>query len=132
MKLLVLLVADYANMTKEGKLNVMGIFTNISTKGFPVRHSEMWLIAKLSASPAEYDTTRKLTVKLLNEDATVEVMSWSQDITVPHGTGGRRVEISPLLRLVGLEFPSEGTYQFSLLVDSDEKGTLPIDLLLIP
>ena len=131
MDLRVLLVADYANVTREGKLNVMGRFTNISARQFPAVHPEMWLIAMLSAAPAEYNTTRKLTVKLLNEDATVEIMNWSRDITVPQGTAGRRVEMNQIVRLAGLVFPSEGAYQFSFLVDNDEKGTLVIDLLKI-
>ena len=129
MDLLVLLVADYANMTKEGKLNVMGIFTSINVRKFPVGLPEMYLIAKLSASPAEYGTTRNLTVKLLNDDATVEIMSWSQAREIPRGTGGRRVEMNQVLRLTDLVFPSAGTYQFSFLVDNDEKGTLPIELV---
>ncbi len=129
MDLRVLLVADYANVSKEGKLNVMGIFTNITASKFPAFHAEMWLIAMLSAAPAEYGTTRKLTVKLLNEDATVEIMRWSRDMVVPQGTAGRRVEMNQVVRLVGLEFPSKGAYQFSFLVDNDEKGTLVIDLL---
>lgn len=129
MDLRVLLVADYANVTKEGKLNVMGIFTNITAHEFPARHPEMWLIAMLSAAPSEYGQTRKITVKLLNEDATVEVLTWSNDMTIPHATGGRRVEMNQLIRLAGLVFPSAGAYQFCFLVDADEKGTLVIDLI---
>lgn len=129
MDLRVLLVADYANVTKEDKLNVMGIFTNITARKFPALHPEMWLIAMLSAAPSEYGQTRKVTIKLLNEDATAEVMNWSQDITIPQGTGGRRVEISQIVKLAGLVFPSAGVYQFCLLVDGDEKGTLVIDLI---
>lgn len=129
MDLLVLLAADYANIAERGKLNVMGIFSVIHAPKFPVRHSEMHLIAKLYASPAEYNTTRKLTVKLLNEDATQELVNWSRDIRVPQGTGGQKVEINQILRLTDLVFPTPGNYQFSVLVDNDEKGTLPILLV---
>ena len=50
--LVVLLVADYANVEKKDKLNVMGIFGEISAPRFPARHPEMYLVARLSASPA--------------------------------------------------------------------------------
>lgn len=128
MDLTVLLLADYANVAERGKLNVMGIFSMLYSETFPTRHPEMHLIVKLSASPAEYDTTRKLIIKLLNEDATQEIVNWSRDIQVPHGTG-ERVEINQILRLTQLVFPTPGRYQFSVMVDNDEKGVLPLLIL---
>ena len=126
MQLLVLLAADYANVEQHGKLNVMGIFGEIQSSNFPARHPEMYLIAKLTASPAEYGTKRKLTVRLLNEDATQEVVNFSNDIDIPQNPGQLRVEINQILRLRDLVFPQPGIYQFSLLIDNDEQGALPI------
>jgi len=124
--LTVLLAADYANVTGDHKLNVMGIFNVINARAFPARHPQIHLVAKLSAGPAEYGKTRKIMVKFLNEDATQELVNWSGDIIVPTGVGGRKVEINQILQLRDLIFQSAGTYQFSILVDDDEKGTLPI------
>lgn len=125
MDLTVLLLADYANVAERGKLNVMGIFGTLYSKKFPARHPEMHLITKLSARPAEYDTTHKLTIKLLNEDATQVIVNWSRDLQVPHGTG-ENVEINQILRLTDLVFPGPGRYQFSVMVDNDEKGVLSL------
>jgi len=121
----VLLAADYANVEQSGKLNVMGVFTEIYASSFPARHPEMHLVAKLIASPAEFGTTRRLTIKLLNEDATEEVVNWSRDIQVPIGTGGK-VEINQILKLQDVVFPTPGVYSFSVLIDNDEKASLPI------
>ena len=127
MDLKVLLAADYANIERQGKINVMGVFDRISAADFPARHPEMVLVMKLSAGPAEYGRTRKLVVKLLDEDATQELVDWSRDIDVPPGSGGP-VEINQFLKLRDLVFPAEGVYTFYVLVDDDEKGTLPITL----
>jgi len=127
MDLKVLLAADYANIERQGKINVMGVFDRISAADFPARHPEMVLVMKLSAGPAEYGGTRKLVVKLLDEDATQELVDWSRDIDVPPGSGGP-VEINQFLKLRDLVFPVEGVYTFYVLVDDDEKGTLPITL----
>jgi len=123
----VLLAADYANIERQGKINVMGVFDRISAVDFPARHPEMVLVMKLSAGPAEYGRTRKLVVKLLDQDATQELVDWSRDIDVPPGAGGP-VEINQFLKLRDLVFPTEGVYTFYVLVDDDEKGTLPIIL----
>ena len=127
MDLKVLLAADYANIERQGKINVMGVFDRISAADFPARHPEMVLVMKLSAGPAEYGGTRKLVVKLLDEDATQELVDWFRDIDVPPGSGGP-VEINQFLKLRDLVFPVEGVYTFYVLVDDDEKGTLPITL----
>lgn len=127
-----LLVADYANLAESGKLNVMGIFREIRTKKFPTIHPEMFLIIGMNASPAEYGKKRNITIKLINADATQELVNMSHDIDVPKGGGGRKVEINHILRLQGVQFPSAGTYQFSVLVDNDEKGAIPIELIELP
>lgn len=132
MELSLFVVADYANVTKEGKLNVMGIFNRINSYQFPAAHPEMFVIAHLTASPAEYNTTRKLTIKLLNEDATEEVVNWSTTITVPQGTGGRRVDSNHILKLQTIVFKEPGTYQLSLLVDQNEEGSMPLFVEQIP
>ncbi len=128
MDLLVLLSADYANIAEGGKLNVMGIFRNIYSTSFPARHPEMHLIIKMRASPAEYGQTRKITIKLMDDDAKTELVNFSRNIEIPRPVGRQQPEINQILKLRDIVFPEPGTYQFSVLVDNDEKGTLPIEL----
>ncbi len=131
MRVLHILVADYANVAEAGKINVMGMFTTILADEFPIRQPEMHLVVKLDASPAEYDSDRKLTIKLLDESGKQEIVNWSRDIHIPKGSGGQRTEINQILRLRDVVFPKPGAYQFSVIIDKDEKGTLPITVALV-
>ncbi|MFC2020373.1 DUF6941 family protein [Chloroflexota bacterium] len=131
MELQVLLCADYANVAEGGKLNVMGVFRNIYSKAFPARQPEMQIIVKLRATPAEIGQTRKITIKLMDDDAKTELVNFSRDIEVPRPAGRQQPEINQILRIRDVVFPEPGTYQFSVLVDNDEKGTLPIELELM-
>jgi len=131
MRVLHILAADYANVTKDGKINVMGVFNRIFAHKFPARQPEMHLVVKLDASPAEYDTVRKLIIKLLDEAGRQEIVNWSRDIHIPMGSGAERAEINQILRLRDVVFPTPGAYQFSVIVDKDEKGTLPITVALM-
>jgi hypothetical protein len=131
MKLPVLLVADYANTTSDGKLNVMGIFQNISAVSFPTMHPEMYVIAQFAAGPAEYGRKFNIEIKLLNEDG-AEVVSFSTEAQVPHGVPGQVINMPILLRLVNTAFQEPGTYQFSVLVDGDEKDSLSIQVNQLP
>lgn len=126
MNLLVLLAADYANVTRDGKLNVMGIFNTIFAENFPARHPQMHLIMKLSASPAEHGLKHAIMVRLLDEDAREELVNWSQEVAIPSSAGGRSAELTPILVLRDIVFPKEGEYQFSVLINNDEKGVLPL------
>lgn len=125
MRLTILLAADYANMTREGKLNVMGIFNDIYATTFPARHSSMHLVAKLMAELGEYGTSRNFTVKLLDADGS-SVFDLSGQFQVPTGRQGRKPEVNLIFELKDLIFPKEGIYQFVLLVDKDHKGELTL------
>ncbi|MDO8690226.1 MAG: hypothetical protein Q7R39_09510 [Dehalococcoidia bacterium] len=128
MDLTLILLADYANVAEKGKLNVMGIFNQVFASAFPTRHPEMYLIAKLTAYPSEYNTTRKVTIRLVDEDGRDELVNWSQDVHVPQGSGGSKVENNIILKMVDVEFRRAGAYQFSVLVDNDHKGDLRLDV----
>ena len=129
MELHTLLVADYANVAEGGKLNVMGIFRQIFASTFPARHSQMYLVTGLSASAAEYDSERKLSIKLINEDATEELVHINRDIKVPKNPSGYRSEMRFIFQLRDIIFPKDGTYEFSVLVDQDVKGHYSIEVI---
>lgn len=125
MKLTLFLAADYANITREGKINVMGIFNEIYTQAFPARHSSMHLVAKLSAEFGEYGQTRDFTVILLDADGNA-VFDLSGQFQLPPVGWGRQPEVNLILELKDIVFPKEGVYQFVLLVDKDHKGELSL------
>jgi len=124
MELTFVLLADYANISREGKLNVLGIFNRITAGSFPARHPQMQLVTRLTASPAEYGTKRMLTIKLLAEDGE-EMVNIPRELEVPRGEG-RKVELNHILVLNDVLFHEPGEYCFSVLVDNDEKGAVPL------
>jgi hypothetical protein len=124
--LLAILVADYASVDDKKKLNVMGVFNEIHSSSFPAMHPTMAIVTRLSASASEANSIRKLVVKILDEDGQTELLNYTRDINVPQAPPGRRSAIDGLLRVQGVIFPSPGTYQVSVLVDGDEKGSVPL------
>lgn len=125
MRLILLLAADYANVTRDAKLNVMGVFNEIRAPTFPARHSSMHLVVKLGAELGEYGQTRQLTVKLLDADGGT-IMSLTGPLEIPKAEGGVRPEVNAILELKDVVFPKPGPYQFVVMVDKDHKGDLSI------
>ena len=125
MKPLLFLAADYANITGDGKLNVMGVFNDIYSFNFPARHSTMHLVGKLGAELGEYEQTRNFTIKLLNEDGN-PLMDISGQFQIPKGERGRKPEVNLILELKDVVFPNPGIYQFVILVEKDYKCDLSL------
>jgi len=130
-KILLLQVADCANVTGDGKLNIMGIFSEINAPNFPARQPSMHLVVKLGAEFGEYGQTRTLLIVLKDIDGN-DIMSLSGPIEIPKGEGGRKPEVNAILELKDVVFPKPGPYQFIVLVDKDFKGDLTIYANQIP
>jgi hypothetical protein len=126
MDLRVLLLADYANIEIHNKINVMGIMNHINSKEFPAVHPEMFLVMRFAISPAEFGQTRKLGVNLMDEDGkTMGGLIKSFEIPTPTKISANN-EINQIFRLTNTCFSKPGTYQFSILIDQDEKGHYPL------
>lgn len=123
-----LLLADYANMTGDGKINVMGIFNRIFANNFPALHPEMYLVSQLSASPAEYDREFKLTIRLMDQDGKHVIVEHLLDGKIPRDEAGASVNVNTIIRLNNTLFPQPGAYGFYVLVDNDVKQNLSIAL----
>jgi hypothetical protein len=125
MKPLLFLVADYANVTAEGKLNVMGIFNSINSFSFPARHSSMYLIAKLAPEFSEYGQKRTFTILLMDADAN-HIIEVSGEFDVPKGQDGKKPEVNIVLELKDVIFVKPGRYVLVLLIDKDQKDEMTL------
>lgn len=68
MKVTLAVLADYANITREGKLNILGMFDVIHAQNFPMTHPQMQLVMRFEADIAEAGKTKKLEIKLMDAD----------------------------------------------------------------
>ena len=55
-------LADYANVSQDGKLNIMGIFQEVNPPLLPFTLPQMYLVLSLTAGPAEFNTTRDIRI----------------------------------------------------------------------
>ena len=130
MKVDLFLTADYANITGDGKLNVMGIFREINAYSFPARHSLMHLVIRFEAELGEFGQSRVIHVKLL-DGVGKELMAISGNINIPEIKKGMIPQVNAVIELRDIVFPIPGIYQFVVLIDKDHKGSIPVYLNLI-
>jgi hypothetical protein len=118
------LLADYANVTAEGKLNILGIFDRISVHEVPVVHPQMHLILRIEAHPAERDRVHNVEIRLYDPDGQT-VFEVKGDV-VPQGSVGQTVATNQILTLNNLQLAKAGGYTFVVLVNNDLKSEIPL------
>jgi hypothetical protein len=132
MEVTLALLADYANVTKEGKLNIMGTFDTIFARNFPCRHPQMQLVMRFESDIVEAGRTKDVEIRLIDEDGK-ESMSISGQLTPAPGKGapGDKITINHILTLNNIEFAKSGGYEFKILIQEDFKASVPFKLVQI-
>jgi len=122
------LLCDAANISEEGKLNILGAFDTISTASFPAVHPMMRLVLRLSASPAEAGRRRGLTVRVLTADGAA-IGELNANFVVPKPPPGSAAGIQMIFNLPNTTYEQAGRYAFHILIDEDEKGVVPLTVV---
>lgn len=117
-------LADYANVTAEGKLNILGIFDRISVTKIPVVHPQMHLILRLEMHPAERGRVHTLEIRLHDPDGAT-VFEVKGDLR-PSGNADRVTATNQILILNNLELATEGGFTFVVFVNNDLKAEVPL------
>jgi hypothetical protein len=105
------LLADEANISQEGKLNVMGVFDRIATNAFPTVHPKMVFVFRVQAEYADAGRQFAVRVRLMDEDGAA-LFEATGDIVAPTVAPGEFVTANQLFTLVGTQFPRPGSYKF--------------------
>src|SRR5688572_10688148 len=125
-------LADYANVTGDGKLNILGIFDRMTVATLPAVHPQMNLVLRLEAHPAEHDRPHPVEIRLQDPDG--QVIFEVRGEIVPHGEPGQSVSTNQLLTLNNLQLNRAGGYVFFVLVNNVLKAEvpLPVDFGAVP
>ena len=122
-------LADSANISQEGKLNILGEFNQIQAPSVPALHSSMSLVLRLEAGPVEYGQEKSLEVRLVDADGKSVLNVGTGKVIVPHAASGKRARMVTVMNLQNTVLSSYGDYAFVVLVNGDEKATVPLELV---
>ena len=127
MRIPVALLADEANISQEGKLNVLGAFDRITAPHFPVVHPRMVFVFRVEAGFADAGRTARTRVRLMDEDGAT-LFDAEGDLTAPPLEPGDFVTANQIFTLVGVQFQRPGTYRFVLTVGDAAPHETPLRL----
>jgi len=130
MELVLAVLADCANVTGDGKLNIMGIFEQIYAPQFPAAHASMQLVMRLEATPFE-SGAHPLQVALGDADGR-ELLRVPGQFAVPESRAGENVTVNQIFVFNGLVLPQAGRYEFIVSVSENELGRVPLRAAILP
>lgn len=126
MDLTLAVLADYANITEDGKLNIMGVFGEINPPTLPFALPMMFLVIGFSASPSEVGAKQEIRIALISEEGRELFNLESSVVASPPKRSDRPAYIQSIIGLGGCKFEREGMYHFAIMVNGEEKRRLPL------
>ena len=121
------LLADGANVSREGKLNLLGIFDTIFARTFPVTHPQMQLVIRFGATADEAGSTRQIEIHLVAGEGEV-LLRLPGALTVQPRALGQAIRMDHVLSLNNVQFARPGRYRFDILVDGQVAAAVPLQV----
>ncbi len=126
MKMVLGLLADAANTTGSGKLNVLGEFNVLWAPDFPFVLTQMVLVLRLEATAGE-GSEHELGIRIVDEDGhnAGPTLDGKIDMGKPWRPG-LPYRSQTILTFQGAVFPKAGTYTFEIIGDKQQIGVIQL------
>lgn len=122
----VAVLADYANVTADGKLNIMGVFTTVHTRDVPAVIPHMVFVLQLETNLGDAGS-RNIGLELVESDGLVLMgVSGQMEFNKPPdgipGTANFQMDLNNLI------LPMFGRYEFRVTIDGERVETVPLQV----
>ncbi len=109
-------LADAANLSQEGKLNITGVFDRINAPVVPVLYPLMVFVARVRISAGDGSEV-KLRFRIVDEEGNLVAPEVAIRADVGTQGDGEMANLPLILPIVGAVFKEFGTYSFELWTD---------------
>lgn len=129
-------LADFANQSADGKLNILGIFDTVYAEQYPAAHPEMKLVVRFGIHPAEIGQQKHIEIQL-RTDQGQRVFQFTVELALEPKEGqqipaGEMITTDSILGINGLRIDAAGTYEFVILVNGEVKASVRLKAVLRP
>jgi hypothetical protein len=126
MKVPLAVICDAANVSREGKLNILGVFSALRAASFPCVHPSLTLVVGLEATFTERGE-HMIDIRLVDADGG-EILKLDGHVNVQSERPGRPIVSQAILQLNNITFPRPGTYTVDILVDRRHERSVPLEV----
>ena len=126
MEIVLATLADAANTSSDGKLNLMGLFDTLFAGSMPVTHPSMQLVLRIRAEPSETDRQHALEIRCMDEDGQ-ELFKVTGGFSV-QAPPGKAATFNHIVGINNLSFQKFGGYTFPIFINRDLKRTVELEV----
>jgi hypothetical protein len=124
MRVSLALLADYANVSREGKLNIMGIFDNINASSVPTAHAQMQLVLTVEGSAFEAGKDHPMEIELQAPTGD-PVFKVNGTLHFGKAPSEAAVKANSTIQLNNLLFKQFGRYRFVITINGAVLAEIP-------
>lgn len=128
MELVGVLLADAANVSDTGKLNLLGVFQTVTTASVPCKVS-MALVIMMRASPMDRGTSQQIRVELLDADGRQLSCLDGMICRVPDVPDVLTPDVNLIVNLQQFQFNAFGAYSFHVHTSGQYLGSVALNII---
>lgn len=130
MEVTLAVVADYANITAEGKLNIMGVFDVVRTSTLPARLPQMRLVFMVEGQYAERDRHQEIEIVFQDPDGQT-TLRLKGAFVLSGGVPGEPLVSHQILELTDTPLFTAGVHLFAIFVNNSLLRQVKLTVLLV-
>ena len=121
-------IADSANVSREGKLNILGIFQNIGANTVPATHPQISLILTFQGERGDANSEHPIKIQMVSADGEVMMnIEASLRFNMPP-SGEHSVLAHQIFQFANITFPRFGTYDLNIFVNNEVRKTVSLNV----
>jgi hypothetical protein len=120
------LFADAANLSQEGKLNVLGVFDALQVGSLPAVHPRAHLVVHLKGTPTDVGR-HTVTLRWVNPHGS-ELWTSTGELNVGQPPAGVTEMDLPLIAQIDLPIDAAGAYRMTISLDEHPKTEVPVQV----
>ena len=120
------LFADAANLSQEGKLNVLGVFDALQVGSLPAMHPRAHLVVHFKGSDADVGR-HTVTLRWINPKGS-ELWTSTGELNVGQPPAGVTEMDLPLIAQIDLPIDAAGAYRMTVSLDNKQSAEVPVQV----
>lgn len=130
MQVVFALFADAANLSQEGKLNVLGVFDALQVGAVPAMHPRAHLVVHLKGKLADVGL-HSVTLRWINPNGS-ELWTSTGELNVGQPPSGVTEMDLPLIAQIDLPIDTAGAYRMTVSLDNRQSAEVPVQVRTTP
>ena len=118
--------ADAANLSQEGKLNVLGVFDALQVGNLPAVHPRAHLVVHLKGTPTDVGR-HTVTLRWINPSGS-ELWTSTGELNVGQPPAGVTEMDLPLIAQIDLPIDATGAFRMTVSLDDKQSAEVPVQV----